>query len=105
MIIKHMVCQIKAGLMKDRHQSATSLEKLEGMTWLSRSRNIVTHPSLISLSWPIDQTFISIRLAFIAAVMNSQTTDILQEQTCLLDRKKKDGRASVIHAGVLSLSE
>lgn len=89
MIIKHVECQIKAALMKDRHQSATSLEKLEGMTWLSRSRNMVTHPSLISLSWPIDQTFISIRLAFIASVMNSQTTDILHHQTCLLDREKK----------------
>lgn len=28
MIIKHVECQIKAGLMKDRHQSATSLERL-----------------------------------------------------------------------------
>lgn len=85
MIIKHVERQIKAGLMKDRHQSAASLERLEGMTWLSRSRNMVTHPPLISLSWPIDQTFISIRPAFIAAVMNGQTTDILQDQTCLLD--------------------
>lgn len=74
--------------MKDRHQSATSLERLQGMTWLSRSRNMVTHPSLISLSWTIDWAFISIRLAFIASVMNGQTTDILRDQTCLLERKK-----------------
>lgn len=49
---------------------------------------MVTHPSLISLSWPIDWAFISISLAFIAAVKKGQTTDILRDQTCLLDRKK-----------------
>merc|ERR1711980_38175 len=67
--------------MKDRHQSAMSPGRLRGMTWLSRRRNIVTHPSLISLSWPIDWAFISISWAFIAAVMNGQTTDILPDQT------------------------
>lgn len=64
MIIKHVECQIKAGLMKDRHQSAMSLETLRGMTWLSRRRNMVTHPSLISLSCPIDWSFISISLSW-----------------------------------------
>lgn len=78
MIIKKVDRQIKARLMKDRHQSAMSPERLQGMTWLSRSRNMVTHPPLISLSWPIDWAFISISLAFIAAGMNSQATDILQ---------------------------
>lgn len=44
MIMKDMDCQIKAELMKDKHQTATPLSGLQDMTWLSRSRNIVTHP-------------------------------------------------------------
>lgn len=78
MIIKHEDRQIKGALMKDRHQSATSLETLRGMTRLSRRRNTVTHPPLSSLSWSIDWAFISIRLALTAAVMNGQTADIIR---------------------------
>lgn len=82
MIIKHEDRQIKAGLMKDRHQSAASLEMLLGMTCLSRRRNMVTHPSLISLSWPIDWAFISISPALIAAIMNGQAKGTLRKQNC-----------------------
>lgn len=78
MIIKHEDRQIKGALMKDRHQSATSLETLRGMTRVSRRRNTVTHPPLSSLSWSIDWAFISIRLALTAAVMNGQTADIIR---------------------------
>lgn len=82
MIIKHEDRQIKAGLMKDRHQSAVSPETLRGTTCLSRRRNMVTHPSLISLSWPIDWAFISISPALIAAIMNGQAKGTLRKQNC-----------------------
>lgn len=57
MIIEYVPCQIKAALMKDRHHSAASLERLRGIatSWLSGWRNMVTHPPLISLTWPIDR--------------------------------------------------
>lgn len=78
MIIKHEDRQIKGALMKDRHQSATSLGTPRGMTRVSRRRNTVTHPPLSSLSWSIDWAFISVRLALTAAVMNGQTADIIR---------------------------
>lgn len=90
MIMKDRLCQIKAELMKDRHQSASSLEALRNTTWLSRRRNMVTHRAPISISWPIDLNFISISLAFIAAVMNGRTTHTLRPSGSL--RKKKAGK-------------
>ena len=73
MILKHVARQIKATLMKDRHQSATSLERLRGMTWLSRSRNMVTHPALISPSQRIDWTFAYIHLPGFHCRSNEQS--------------------------------
>lgn len=92
MIIKHVECQIKAGLMKDRHQSAMSLETLRGMTWLSRRRNMVTHPSLISLSCPIDWSFISISLSWCNEWPHYRYTLRATEK-----REKDDRAAGTIH--------
>lgn len=90
MVMKDGNRQIKAELMKDK----ASIGDLSGEA--ARHDMVVKMEEYgdsrrANLPFPgqIDLTFISISWAFIAALMNGKTIDILVEKGCLLELKKR----------------